>query len=45
MVKIHVDVIRAVVNAMVNARTAELSYTILLELKLLALWGGSGWIF
>ena len=32
-VQIHVDVIRRIVNAMVNAGTAELGYTIILELN------------
>lgn len=35
-VEIHVDVIRRIVNAMVNTGTAELSYTIALETELLA---------
>jgi hypothetical protein len=33
VVQIHVDVIRRVVNTMVNAGTSELSYTIILELN------------
>ena len=32
-VQIHIDVIRRVVNAMVNAGTAELGYTVVLELN------------
>jgi len=32
-VQVHIDVIRRVVNAMVNAGTAELGYTVVLELN------------
>jgi hypothetical protein len=43
-VKVHVDVIRVIVNAVVYSRTTVLSCIDLLETELFALGGRSGWV-